>query len=337
MSVKQQVLDCLEKNRGIVVSGQELAEKLGVSRNSIWRAVKSLREEGYRIDSGTNRGYVFSDENDILSEEGIRLYLPKSASGIELHVFDEIDSTNNEAKRMLAAGFSGTAAIVANCQTGGRGRRGRSFYSPKGGGVYVTLILQNESTTSDAVLITMAAALATVHAIEKSCSDKPKIKWVNDVYVEDKKVSGILTEGISDLETGSIQSVVVGIGVNVGKQEFPPELAEKAGYVSLKPGFTRNMLVAAMIGNLLELNTLSDQKQSSQESGETGERKSGKQSLLDQYRSYSLVFGREVEFELEGKKRRSRAIDIDETGGLIVEDDSGERLVLHGGEVSIAL
>lgn len=323
LSIKDRVLEVLEQNKGADISGQEIADALGVSRNSVWKAISALRDEGYTIDSSTNRGYKLSGDNDILSSPAIEAAFGQEHPGFELVVEQDIDSTQDEAKRMLSNGFCGLGAVVAAHQSGGHGRRGRSFFSPKGG-AYVSIIMQNKASTADAVLITMAAAVATSRAIAKTCVSKPEIKWVNDIYVEGKKVCGILTEGITDLETNTIQNVVVGIGVNVGEQEFPEDIASRAGYVVLREGFTRNDLVASIIDNLLELSTL-----------ENGLCEEKRKPIAEEYRSLSFVPGLDIEYELGEGTVRAHALDIDDWGGLVVEDEDGKRSTLRAGEISI--
>lgn len=323
MSIKDQVLEVLEQNRDTDISGQEIANRLGISRNSVWKAITALRSEGYSIDSSTNRGYRFSSCNDILSEQGIELAFEHEHPDLELVVAEEIDSTQDEAKRMISRGFRGTAAVVAGRQSGGHGRRGREFFSPEGG-VYASIIMRNDSPTADAVLITMAAAVATSRAISKTCISKPEIKWVNDIYVGGKKVCGILTEGITNLEAGTIQDVIVGIGVNVGEQEFPEQIAERAGYVELEEGCTRNDLVAAIIEDVLELSTL-----------DGGVSESRREAIAEDYRWLSFVPGMDIEYEANGIVKHAHAVDIDDWGGLVVEDSAGDRSTLRAGEISI--
>lgn len=252
MSVKSDILAYFEGHRGIDVSGQELAEALGVSRNAIWKAVEALRADGYAIDSGTNRGYRFAEENDILSREGIRCALGTQLPDVDIIVYDAIDSTNNEAKRMLSSGYAGEALLVANSQTAGRGRRGRSFESPAGG-LYMTLILQEGAIAGEPTNVTMAAAVAVSHALSELCHVDSAIKWVNDVLVDGLKVCGILSEGTSDLETGGMQNVAVGIGVNLGPAVFSKELDGIAGTVTLANGNTRNGFAALVACELKRL------------------------------------------------------------------------------------
>ncbi|MGI6220275.1 MAG: biotin--[acetyl-CoA-carboxylase] ligase [Coriobacteriales bacterium] len=324
MSTKNDILAFFERNRGVEVSGQELAEQLGVSRNSVWKAIVSLRDDGYEIDAGTNRGYVFSPSNDVLSAEGIAAALPADvASALDIRVHDEVDSTNNEAKRLLSGGLHGPALVVAARQSAGRGRRGREFASPEGG-VYLTLVLPGAAAADDATFVTMAAAVAVARAIEACSSCEPRIKWVNDVFVDGLKVCGILTEGSTDLETGTIDNVVVGIGVDTAPEALPAELEGIAGAIVLDPGCGRNDLIAAIVAGLLALDPL-------------GAGAADRTALVEEYRARSLVIGKSIEYEERGIICYGRAVDIDGAGGLVVEREDGKSVTLRGGEVTLRL
>ena len=323
MSTRGDILAFFERNRGVEVSGQELAERLGISRNSVWKAIVSLREDGYEIDAGTNRGYVFSTCNDVLSAEGIRAALPEGiATEVDIRFYDEVDSTNNEAKRLLSDELVGPALVVAVRQIAGRGRRGRSFASPEGG-VYLTLVLPGGAVAADATFVTMAAAIAVTRAIH-ACSDcDPRIKWVNDILVDGLKVCGILTEATTDLETGTIDNVVVGIGVDTEASSLPADLDGIAAGIALHPGCSRNGLIAAVVSELLSLDPL----------GPGADRA----ALVEEYRAQSLVIGEQVEYEEQGIICYGRAVDIDESGGLVIEREDGKSVILHGGEITLRL
>lgn len=229
---KERVLRALEAREGAHVSGAQLARELGVTRNSVWKAVNALRREGYHIDATTNRGYALSHEDDLLSASGIRRFLPADAPLLPT-VRKSLDSTNAEALRRAVDGAPEGTVIVAEEQTAGRGRRGRSFFSPAGTGIYLSILVRPALAAERAHLLTCSAAVAVAEAIEACAGVDASIKWVNDVYCRGKKVAGILTEGSFDLEGGVLQHAVVGIGVNVRPPHagFPAEIAERAGAV----------------------------------------------------------------------------------------------------------
>lgn len=320
MSVRDEVLAYLEAHRGDYVSGQELADRLGISRNSVWKSIEALRGEGYDLESRTNRGYRLTLENDVLSAAGVAAAWPSelAVDCPELHVFAQVDSTNNEAKRMLSSGFEGSALVLADSQSGGRGRRGRTFASPAGG-LYMTLVLQARDLVVEPTMCTLAAAVAVAHAIDARSDAHAGIKWVNDVIVDGLKVCGILTEGISDLETGSISSVAVGIGVNLGPAEMPSELRGIAGKVKLAQGSTRNQFAAQVAAELMHAVTAPE----------------GARGLVEEYRRLSIIIGREITYEAPGGTRTALALEIDDAGGLVVRDADGSVTTLRGGEVSV--
>ena len=225
MSTKSKLLEVLEANKGGYISGEELAAKLEVSRTAVWKAVKNLREEGYQIRAVTNKGYALEEENDILSSEGIRQWLHHK--GAEVEVWKEIPSTNQRLKQAaVEKKLPSGSFVAAESQNAGKGRRGRTFYSPKGSGLYLSVLLYPSKTAHESLEITAAAAVAVCRAVEKCCGVSLGIKWVNDLYLGEKKVCGILTEAVTDFETGDIEFVVVGIGLNLyePKEGFPKEI-----------------------------------------------------------------------------------------------------------------
>lgn len=321
MTVKQSVLRALGEARGASVSGEALAQSLGVSRAAVWKAIKSLQGEGYRISAGTNRGYRLEEYPDLLTAEGISAMLPLELAQLDLRVFDEIDSTNLEAKRLAMTGLS-RCAVIADRQTAGRGRLGRSFYSPPGCGIYTSLLLRpRPDQLADVTLLTTAAGVAVCRALEKAAGVQAEIKWVNDLYLNGKKICGILTEGVTDFESGMIESIVIGYGVNFRDDaHLPEELRPIVGSVfgAEPPTVTRSALAAAMLAELLPLaEDLSSR------------------SFLPEYRRRSMLLGREIVFSRAGGRFAAVAEGIDDNGGLVVRLPDGSRETLRSGEVSV--
>ena len=322
MSVKEAVLSKLEQHRGEDISGELLAKELGVSRAAVWKAINSLKEQGHSIESSTNRGYRLSDNSDILSTEGIKLYLSGDAKAADVIVFDEIDSTNLEAKRMAANGAKNAAVIVADSQTLGRGRFGRSFYSPEGCGIYMSILLKpTEEQLSEAVMLTTAAAVAVCRSAAKLGDVSAGIKWVNDIYVDGKKACGILSEAVFDIESGSIGSVVIGIGINFkqSEQPLPDDIADIAGsFFGNCPPVSRNEFAAQVANELfLMLPQLS------------------KREFLKEYRERSILIGKEIVYSRGNEKYAAIAEDIDGDGALVVRYADGSVEALRSGEVSV--
>lgn len=256
------------------------------------------------------------DMKPSISPEAIASLLDRP---IRVFGYDTIDSTNNQAKRMIADGLTDPALLVADTQTAGKGRLGRSFYSPSETGLYMSLALHPNAPASEWISITSAAAVAVCLAIEKLSDRKPQIKWVNDIYMDDRKICGILTEAVSDLSSGLMKSVIVGIGVNLSTLSFPDELANRASslYTDALPPFTREELAAAIANELLGLaEHLSD-----------GE-------WLSLYRRRAYLDGKEIVYIENGISHTALAVGIDEQGGLIIEEN-GIRRALTSGEVTV--
>ena len=255
MTVKSSLLEMLEKNKGEVLSGESIAGELGCTRAAVWKAVKSLREEGYHIEAGPNKGYMLAKDTNRLSQEGIRLLLddPK----VKIDIYDELESTNQTAKKEAMMGEAGHGAfVIARSQTAGRGRRGREFYSPADTGLYMSVILKPQGTIHDSLLITTAAAVAVYRAVAQLCGIQLDIKWVNDLFYKGKKVCGILTEAVTDFESGNIEFVVVGMGLNLylDQENLPGELRNIAGalYETKEDAeqTDRNKLTATIVNEL---------------------------------------------------------------------------------------
>ncbi len=322
MSVKTEVLKLLEGNRERDLSGQDIAEALGVTRAAVWKAVKSLKEEGYQVDAANNRGYRLTEDSDVLSAEGIRLHLSEKYLNREIHVCKCVDSTNMEVKRRALEGAANGLVILAEEQTAGRGRLGRSFFSPSGTGIYMSILFRpSPEISQDVVMITTAASVAVCRGIRRVLGEEPEIKWVNDVYLHGKKICGILTEAVSDFESGQIDTVVVGIGINYHSphEGFPEELQERAGVVChTEKKIPRNELAAAVINELYELyENLSDK------------------TYMEDYKRWSNVLGREIRFTSGSDWEYATAVDIDENGGLVIEKKNGGRQVLRTGEITL--
>lgn len=324
MTVREEVKKLLEANRDKSLSGQEIASCLNVTRAAVWKAVNTLKQEGYRIEAVNNRGYRLLEESDVLSSEGIMLQLKENYQNYKIFVHKTIDSTNMEVKRKALEGAEHGTAVLAEEQTCGRGRRGRNFYSPAGTGIYMSVLFRpSREQSGDVVLITTAAAVAICRAIRSVLHEEPEIKWVNDVYLRGKKVCGILTEAVSDFESGQIDTVIVGIGINYRMPEngFPEEISEIAGAVCTETDkVPRNTLVAAVLNELYGLYEGLAER-----------------TYMEDYRKWSNVIGREVRFSSNNDWIEAKALDIDENGGLVVALENGERQVLRTGEITLRI
>ncbi|MDF2541648.1 MAG: hypothetical protein K0S47_1366 [Herbinix sp.] len=321
MELKQEVLKILEENRGQSISGSALAKKLFVTRSAIWKAIKSLQKEGYNIIATTNKGYCLAPDNDIVSAESILPFLHGTAASFTLDVRKTVTSTNTIAKEMASQGAKEGTVIIAKEQTAGRGRLGRSFYSPTATGIYFSVLLRPKLTIQDSMLITTAVAVIVAQAIERIAQVPVGIKWVNDIFIGPKKVCGILTEASINFENGGLEYAIVGIGINISTNGFPEEIKEIAGAVfEEKPedAPVTSMLVADILNHIAkDIDILSSKE------------------YLDEYRKRSFLLGQEVLVMKGSEILPAKAIAIDEKARLVVEYQNKEQEALVSGEVSV--
>lgn len=319
MTTKEKVLMYLIEHKGEVISGQELADKLAISRTSIWKAIKTLQTEGYQIEATTNKGYLLAHEPDVLSKSFLYSQLTDKPDVLEVH--KQVGSTNDEAKKIVTERFVGKGVLLAEEQTNGRGRLGRQFYSPTQTGLYMSLIYPNKQQ-ANAGSVTTAAAVAVCKAIEKLTDKKPVIKWVNDIFLEGRKICGILTEGVINFETGTIDSIIVGIGLNVKVASMIPEEFQSiigSIYTHEETSkVTRNQFAAEIINQLDIIYQNLDHN-----------------NYLDDYRERCFVLGRSVTFTEGQTTYKGIAKSIDDEGGLVVKLESGEWKTVRFGEISI--
>ena len=321
MMTKDAVLQLLRAHEDAYVSGSELAKSLSLSRTAVWKAIGQLKAEGYCIDSVTNRGYRLLDCGDVLSEESVRRYLRHRE--ITPEVYKTIGSTNTALKARAAEGAGEGLALIAGEQTAGRGRMGRSFYSPADSGLYMSLLLRPRIAAQEAVRITACAAVAVAETIEELSGRAAQIKWVNDVLLEGKKVCGILTEASLDCESGLMNHVIVGIGVNalapVGG--FPEELRDIAGAVFPERTLPelRCQLAAGILDRLWAFCKALPER-----------------DPYEQYRARSLVLGQNVDLLSPGKEPvPARVLDLERDYALRVELADGSLRRVQSGEVRV--
>lgn len=321
MSVKSDVLHILESNKGENISGQELADLLKVSRTAVWKAVNLLKDEGYPIESVQNKGYSLSTSSDFLSSEGIKLYLNEEFKDNPLTVYKTIESTNTEAKLLAVQNAEHGTILVSEEQTKGRGRFGRDFFSPSESGIYMSIVLKPKLNIENSVLVTTATAVAVCQAIDNFTDEEPRIKWVNDIFIGDKKICGILTEAVTNFESGMMDSVIVGIGINVKtkQEEFPLELQDTAGSIfDHEENSIRNQLAAEIINNVLEITKNLEDR-----------------SFMQTYKERSMILGEQILYKKNHSWYEGYALDIDDFGGLIIYTEEKEKITLNSGEVSI--
>lgn len=400
MGTKEKLLELFETNKGIYFSGEEIAGRLGISRTAVWKAVKNLRGDGYNIEAVSNKGYCLAVNTDILSAQGIQKYLESVCRDIRVEVVSEISSTNAEVRKRASAGETEGYVLIAGQQTAGKGRIGRSFFSPPNTGIYMSLLLRPKNYSSQqAVKLTTMAAVAACEAIEETAAAKDKenkkalegaetsteaakgektaepksaeaentkvetvgkkaqIKWVNDIYIEGKKVSGILTEASFGLEDGLLEYAVLGIGINVYAPSggFPSEIENIAGAVFDKSqNDGKNRLAAEFLNHFMKYYRANEQtdykenyqgncredcgknyQEDCQKNCRKNYQENCQKNYVEEYKKRSLVIGKNVQVISNGTARNAMAYGIDDNCRLLVRYADGKEESLSSGEISV--
>ncbi len=318
--MREKILELLREAEGFV-SGQEMCEAFGVTRTTIWNVIRQLQGMGCEIEAVTNRGYRLVSAPDFLTEAEIVKYMDTKWAGRQLVVLDSVDSTNNEAKRRAEDGAPHGLLVVAEEQTGGRGRRGRVWDSKKGEGIFMSLLLRPDIAPADASMLTLVMGLAVRAALDGVCNLETLIKWPNDIVCGGKKVCGILTEMSADPDC--VNHIVIGVGINVHNAGFSPEVSHMATSVFMETGehACRARLVAECMGQFERYYDLF--MQTHDLSG-----------LVDEYDSVLVNRDRKIRVMESDGEYTGIARGIDVRGGLLAETDDGTRTIIAG-EVSV--
>ena len=316
VETKEKVLRILYEE-GKSISGEAIASRLGISRNSVWKAVNSLKASGYII-TATSEGYCIEDGN-VFDEYSIKQHLTREH---KLHLYKKESSSNLIAKQLCQNGEEHGSVVIVESQTEGRGRMGRSFLSSSENGLYLSVILRPKISIDKCLSVTVAAAVAVATAIEETSGVECGIKWVNDIYINNKKCAGILTEATMDFESSSVQYIVVGIGVNISPptEGFHKDIEEIACGVYEKgyPQGYKAKLCAKIIDNLFDLYDELEGKK-----------------YFEIYKSKSIIIGKEVDVYVGDSVMCGTAIDIDENANLIVVDNEGTRHTVNSGDARV--
>lgn len=324
--MKSKILTLL-RERADYVSGQELCETFGVSRTAVWKAIKKLQEEGYQIDAVNNKGYrIVEAQEEHFGQYELDSRMETKWAGKPLFFFDEIDSTNVRAKLAAEEGGTHGTLFVADKQTAGRGRRGRAWDSPAGTNIYFTILLRPTFRPNQASMLTPIVAMAMVRAMREEAgaelADKIGIKWPNDVIVNGKKVCGILTE--MSTEPDSIQYVVIGVGINVGKMVFPEELADKA--ISMEEYLGRKVNRSQFLPKVMK---------AFEELYEVFVTTGDLSGLKEEYEAALVNKGKQVRVLDPKGEFDGVAVGITKEGELLVEKSDGSVINIYAGEVSV--
>lgn len=321
---RETILSLLLAHQGDFLSGEAMSQQLGISRAAVWKAIEALRQEGYVITSAPNRGYRLDNAPDRIREGELAGHLEGCVLGGSLMCLDSIDSTNTECKRQAMAGAPHGLVVLSEEQTGGRGRLGRSFQSPRGCGLYLSLLLRPQLPPQEVVDFTAWVAVAVCDGIEAACGVRPQIKWTNDLVLGGKKLCGILTEMGLESETNSLQYLVTGIGVNVNhaREDFDPELREIATSLSMHLGrpVRRSALAVEIIRALDRMYAGFPEN---------------KPEYLARYRADCMTTGKQVQLITPVSRQEAVALAIDDEFRLVVQLPDGTQKALSAGEVSV--
>ena len=305
---------------GDYVSGQALAEHFGVSRQAVWKAVRSLKDGGFDIESVPNRGYRLRALPAFLNEPALRAELKTKIIGIGLEVLDRVGSTNDRLKALGGEGCKSGYVVAAREQFGGKGRLGRTWQSERDANLAFSVLLRPKIAPYEAAAITPLVGLAVCKALREHTGLECKIKWPNDVVVGRKKLVGILTEMSAEFD--AVEYIVVGVGINVNQAEFPSEVADKATSLFLESGrkYDLNALLARVLFQI-ETEFINEDLELSE-------------SALAEYTSLCATVGREVSFTRGGKQISGKAEGVNSLGELVVTLPDGATCTVNSGEVT---
>ena len=321
--MREEIVKMLLKSRDVYLSGEEIAQRLSISRAGVWKHIDVLKKMGCAIECKQNKGYRLTQMPDVLAPEILCAWdFSKTLEHVRVLHYEECGSTNDVAKQLAQKGEQGPCVVVSERQTGGRGRLGRPWTSDPGEGIYMSILLRPGIPLFDAPKISLIAGVAVSRAIEKVASVHPKVKWPNDVLIDSRKVCGILNE--MSASTDAIEYLVVGIGINVNNRQFHGELMQKATSVRLEAGkeISRPQLLLAVINEFFSLYE-------------------GFEATMDfvpiamEYSKNSAILGKQIEVVSYGNTESGVCIGFDKDGALVLQLRDGKKKRVVAGDVSI--
>lgn len=320
---KQKLINYLKKAPQQWVSGQQISDRLGITRAAIWKHIQTLKEEGHTILAAPRKGYRLEKAADLLSADDIHACLNTRIMGRDRIIcLAQTDSTNSQAKRLAAEGAAEGTVVVAESQTSGRGRRGRSWFSPAGQSIYASIILRPSMAPPQTPQITLMTAVAVARALREATGLNANIKWPNDILIADKKIAGILTEITTDMD--AVDYVVVGLGVNVNTAaaDLPPDIRPIATSIRIESGsrFSRTDLLCSLLRHF--------------ESSYDTLKRDGFNPIMAQWRELSDIIGRPVYVDVLDVRHTGIVEAVDDDGVLILKDDNGRLHRIFSGDVT---
>lgn len=321
MNTKAKIL-AIFRHSDEYVSGQQLCERLNISRTAVWKVMEQLKEEGYEIEAVRNKGYHLTKSPDVISESEVSSLLTTGWAGQSVSYFAALDSTNMEAKRLGEAGGTHGSLVIAELQDAGKGRRGRGWESPSGSSIYMSLLLRPDINPAKAPMLTLVMAQSVAEALRELTGQDVRIKWPNDIVLNGKKLCGILTEMSAEIDY--INHVVIGVGVNVNTPKFPEAIEEMATSLKLESGvsYKRAEMIAKIMAHFEKNYSVFTEAGSLQ-------------PIQEAYNELLVNAGRDVRILEPGHEYEGYALGINETGELLVRKKDGSVAEVYAGEVSV--
>lgn len=321
---KERLLSRLKEAGGNWISGEVISEELGISRSAIWKQIGKLREDGYLIESSSRKGYILRKVSDALLPGEIRQGLRTQIFGQrEIVYFQETDSTNIQAKNLAAEGAGEGTLVIAEKQIAGKGRKGRVWFSPVGNGIYVSLIVRPTLPPAEAAKMMLMTAVAVAEAVVSVAPLNVRIKWPNDILVNEKKMAGILTEISTDMDAVDYMIIGLGLNVNTPAGEFPPEIRTLA--TSLRAETGRTFSRAAVLRAVLQsFETHYDRFMTA-----------GFEPILEKWKAYADIIGRKIRVDMIGRSITGDVLEVDRDGVLVIQDDEGKIHKIVSGDVNL--
>ncbi|MFJ7636991.1 biotin--[acetyl-CoA-carboxylase] ligase [Peribacillus sp. NPDC097206] len=321
--LRTKLMQALSKANGTFISGQEIAEYIGCSRTAVWKHIEDLRGEGYMVEAVRKKGYRIVSAPEKVSESEIQFGLETKVLGKMIHYQESVESTQKIAHQLANEGAEEGTLVIAEEQVSGKGRLMRSWHSPKFSGIWMSLILRPKIPLHQAPQLTLLAAVAVAQAIEDVTELQPQIKWPNDLLINRRKVTGILTE--MQAESDRIHSVIIGIGMNINqqKEDFPEDLQEKASSLSIESGvkISRAKVIQRVLLRLEDLYTLYLQE--------------GFMPIKLLWESYAISLGQILKASTVNDTIVGKALGITDAGVLLLEDNQGTIHSIYSADIEI--
>ncbi len=318
---KEKILNLLRSSRSGFLSGEELARKCGISRTMVWKHIKSLEREGFGIEAVPSQGYRITSAPDVLRQSDIKPGLKTKVIGKDIRLLSKVASTNTLAMEMASNGAPEGTVVIAETQTGGKGRLGRTWISPKGN-LYLSVVLRPDIPIHKAPLITLMGAVAVVSAVGKQCGLEAGIKWPNDILISNKKVGGLLTE--MSAEQDRIRHIVLGIGVDVNMEleNLPADMRAHTTTLSTETGekIDRTAFLQQLLRELDRWYKVF---------------LANEQDVLREWKSFNMTVGNRVTVSGAGDRLEGLAQGIDSEGRLVIRLDDGAIRRVAAGDVTI--